>query len=135
MKRASVFVLLLGLIACKHPSRLEAEKACLEWDAQEVSFNYERELLGFEKRQKFEQEHPRPDAAYWDDEIIEWDEQKKAYAETRVTEVETIGSRYCEDDQQSMQFLGYENDAVHQGTYQDLSGQKGEWRVVRRFRY
>ena len=77
MKRASVFVLLFGLIACKHPSRLEAEKACLEWDAQEVSFNYERELLGFEKRQKFEQENPRPDAAYWDDEIIEWDEQKK----------------------------------------------------------
>ena len=31
MKRFSVFLLLLGLVGCNYPSKLEAEKACEAW--------------------------------------------------------------------------------------------------------
>ncbi len=31
MKKLSVFLLLLGLVGCKYPSKLEAEKACEAW--------------------------------------------------------------------------------------------------------
>lgn len=31
MKKLSVFLLLLGLIGCKYPSKEQAEKACDEW--------------------------------------------------------------------------------------------------------
>ena len=51
-----------------YPSRTEAESACDKWEASEKKVDYERELLGFEKRTKFEQDNPRPDAAFWDDE-------------------------------------------------------------------
>ena len=104
----------------KHSSRMHADQACNEWMSEENLLSYERELLGFEKRTKFEAENPRPDAAYWDDEVIDWENKKAAYASQPITESENISSRYCIDDLESMKFMGYENNAIKNGTYKDL---------------
>jgi len=40
---------------------------------QEANFDYERELLGFGKRTRFEKREPRPDEAFGKDEIIDWE--------------------------------------------------------------
>ena len=95
-----------------YPSRSEAESACREWQAQESKVDYERELLGFEKRTKFEQENPRPDAAFWDDQIIDWEKQKLAYASKTIVESVAMGSSYCQLEQENSRFLGYNNDAI-----------------------
>ena len=118
-----------------YPSRSEAENACREWEAQEAKVDHERELLGFEKRTKFERENPRPDAAFWDDEIIDWEKQKLAYASKTILESVAISPRYCQSEQESSQFLGYENNAIKKGIYRDEAGKKGEWAVVKHFRY
>lgn len=118
-----------------YQSRSEAETACNEWESQQDKIDYERELLGFEKRRKFEQDNPRPDAAFWDDEIIEWEKQKLAYASKIISENVAISPRLCQEEQESSQFLGYENNAIINGTYQDAVGKKGEWTVVKHFRY
>ena len=76
---------------------MHADQACNEWMSEENLLSYERELLGFEKRTKFEAENPRPDAAYWDDEIIDWENRKAAYASQSITERKDISSRYCMD--------------------------------------
>ena len=119
----------------KHSSRMHADQACNEWMSEENLLSYERELLGFEKRTKFEAENPRPDAAYWDDEVIDWENKKAAYASQPITESENISSRYCMDDSESMKFMGYENNAIKNGTYKDLLGEKGDWVLVKIFRY
>ena len=87
-----------------YPSRSEAESACREWQAQESKVDYERELLGFEKRTKFEQENPRPVAAFWDDEIIEWEKQKLAYASKTIVESVAMSSRYCQSEYKILGF-------------------------------
>ena len=119
----------------KHSSRMHADQACNEWMSEENLLSYERELLGFEKRTKFEAENPRPDASYWDDEVIDWENKKAAYASQPITETENISSRYCMDDSESMKFMGYENNAIKNGTYKDLPGEKGDWVLVKIFRY
>ncbi len=116
-------------------SRPEAESACRQWQGQVETVGYKRELLGFEKRTKFEQENPRPDAAFWDDEIIDWEKQKLAYASTPISETVEMSPRYCQVDIETSQFLGYENNAIKNGTYQVEAGKKGEWMVVKHFRY
>ena len=118
-----------------YPSRSKAESACSEWEGQEAKFGYKRELLGFEKRTKFERENPRPDAAFWDDEIIDWDKKKLSYASKTIRESVAISPRYCQSEQETSQVLGYENNAIKNGTYRDEAGKKGEWTVVRHFRY
>ena len=118
-----------------YPSRSEAESACREWQAQESKVDYERELLGFEKRIKFEKENPRPDAAFWDDEIIDWEKKKLAYTSKAIVESVAMSSPYCQSDQENLRFLGYENDAIKKGTYRDEVGKKGEWAVVKHFHY
>ena len=118
-----------------YPSRPEAESACREWQAQVAKVDYERELLGFEKITKFEQENPRPDGAFWDDEIIDWEEQKLAYAAKTIHESVAISPRYCQLEPEAPQFLGYENNVIKNGSYRDEAEKKGEWTVVRYFRY
>ena len=118
-----------------YSSRSQAESACSEWKEQEAKVDYERELLGFEKRTKFERDNPRPDAAFWDDEIIDWDKQKSAYASETILESIAMSPRYCQSEQETSQVLGYENNAIKNGTYRDEVGKKGEWTAVRSFRY
>lgn len=133
---AAVGVLIL-VPSCSmgYPSRSEAERACHEWESQEDKVEYERELLGFEKRRKFEQDNPRPDAAFWDDEIRDWEKQKLAYASKMVSETVAVSPRTCQEEQQTSQFLGYENNAIRNGSYQDEVGKKGQWTLVKHFRY
>ena len=118
-----------------YSSRSEAQSACREWQAQEAKVDYERELLGFEKRIKFEKENPRPDAAFWDDEIIDWEKKKLAYTSKAIVESVAMSSPYCQSDQENLRFLGYENDAIKKRTYRDEVGKKGEWAVVKHFHY
>ena len=140
MRRHHLIVAIAVLIvapSCSmdYPSRSEAESACSEWESQEDKVDFERELLGFEKRTKYEQENPRPDAAFWDDEIINWEKKKLAYASKTIRESVAISPRYCQSEQETSQFLGYENNAIKNGSYRDEAGKKGEWTVVRHFRY
>ena len=132
---AIVVLIVASSCSTNYPSKSEAESACSEWQGQEAKVDHERELLGFEKRTKFEQENPRPDAAFWDDEIIEWEKQKLAYASKTIRESVAISPRYCQSEQETSQFLGYENNAIKNGTYRDELGKKGEWTVVKHFRY
>ena len=126
---------LIASCSMNYPSRSEAETACSEWESDEEKVTYERELLGFEKRTKFESENPRPDAAFWDDEIRDWEKQKLAYASKPVRETVSISPRYCQEEQETSQFLGYENISIKNGTFQDEEGEKGEWIVKNHFRY
>ena len=73
--------------------------------------------------------------AFWDDEIIDWEKQKLAYASKTLNESVAMSSRYCQSEQENSRFLGHENDAIKKGTYRDEAGKKGEWRVVKHFRY
>ena len=128
-------VMLMASCSMNYSSRSEAEMACADWGSDAKKVTYERELLGFEKRTKFESENPRPDAAFWDDEIKDWEKQKLAYASKTVSESVSVSPRYCQEEQETSQFLGYENDAIKNGTYQDELGKKGEWAVKKHFRY
>ena len=134
---AVAFAVLIVAPSCSinYPSRSIAESACRAWEAQEAKVDHERELLGFEKRTKFEQENPRPDAAFWDDEIIDWEKQKLAYASKTILQRFAISPRYCQPEQETSQVLGYENNAIKKGIYRDEPGKKGEWTVVKHFRY
>lgn len=132
---AVVVLILIPSCSMGFSLRSEAESACSEWESQEDKVGYERELLGFEKRTKFEQENPRPEAAFWDDEIIDWEKKKLAYASLRISEPVAMSPRYCRLEQETSQFLGYENNAIKNGTYQDVEGKKGDWMVVKHFRY
>ena len=132
---AIIVLVLVPSCSLNYPSRSEAESACSEWEGREGKLEYERELLGFEKRTKFEQENPRPDAAFWDDAIIDWEKRKLVYASKPIRENVAISPRYCQSEQETSQFLGYENEAIKNGTYQDEAGKKGEWTVVKHFRY
>ena len=40
MKRLSVFLLLLGLVGCKYPSREQAFDACYEWEKKGANALY-----------------------------------------------------------------------------------------------
>ena len=119
----------------RYSSRSEAESACNEWEDQEDKVDYERELLGFEKRRKFEQDNPRPDAAFWDDAIIVWEKQKLDYASKTISEYVAISPRGCQEQLETSQFLGLENTVIKNGSYQDEPGKKGDWVVVKHFRY
>ena len=130
-----VVVLMASSCSINYASRSDAENACREWEAQEAKVDYERELLGFEKRTKFEQENPRPKAAFWDDEIIDWEKDKLAYASKTIRESVAISPRYCQSDQETTQVLGFENKVIKNGIYRDEPGKKGEWSVVEHFRY
>ena len=132
---AIAVLILAPSCSTNYPSRSEAESACREWIGQEDKVDFERELLGFEKRTKYEQENPRPDAAFWDDEIINWEKKKLAYASKTIRESVAISPRYCQSEQETSQFLGYENNAIKNGSYRDVAGKKGVWTVVRHFRY
>ena len=46
-----------------------------------------------------------------------------------------IYSRYCKEETVGKQFLGYENWKVANRTYEDEDGKRGDFRVVKRFRY
>lgn len=92
-------------------------------------------MLGFEKINKFEKENPRPNAAYWDDIIVDWEEEKNAYASKSIKENNRISSRYCLEDQDSSSVFGLENNSIKEGTYVDEEGKKGEWKTVKSFRY
>ena len=132
---AVVVLILTPSCSIGFSSRSDADSACREWESQVEKVGYERELLGFEKRTKFEQENPRPDAAFWDDEIIDWEKQKLAYASSPISETVAVSPRYCQAEPETSQFLGYENNAIKNGNYQDEVAQKGEWTVVKHFRY
>ena len=132
-----VCVALVSASSCsfRYQSQAEADDACVGWISKDRQFSYERELLGFEKRTRFEKEYPRPTAAYWDNEIKDWEEQKAVYAAEPMTETKSISARYCAGDPESNQFVGYENSAVINGTYKDESDAKGEWKITKIFRH
>ena len=129
------FVLCNASCSIRYSSKTEAYKICEQWLSGEESISFERELVGFEKITKFEAENPRPDAAFWDDEIIDWEKQKAAYASQSITETMTISSRYCMHDPKLKRFIGYENKAIRDGTYEHLSEKKGDWETMKSFRY
>ena len=67
--------------------------------------------------------------------IRDRDKKKLAYASKKIVESVAISPRYCQSEQDTSQFLGYENNAIKNGSYRDEAGKKGEWTVVRHFRY
>ena len=131
-----VCVALVSASSCsfRYQSQAEADDACVGWISKERQFNYERELLGFEKRMRFEKEYPRP-TAYWDNEIKDWEEQEAVYAAEPMTETKSISARYCARDPESNQFVGYQNSTVINGTCKDESDAKGEWKITKIFRH
>jgi hypothetical protein len=108
MKRLSVVLLLLGLAGCNYPSKLEARRACERWESQE------KELSQIK---------------YIKTETADWVHLPA------VNEDNIITSRYCEDDSDIRQFVGHENYAIQNETWENKEGKKGKWKAVKNFLY
>ena len=80
---------------------------------------------------------------------MKWERQKNELSQIRdrktktddwlhlpaVNEDNAITSRYCNDDSDTKQCLGYENYASQNENWKNKEGKKGEWKVNKYFHY
>ncbi len=128
-------VLLMALSGCwaKHSSKAEALEKCNEWQSKGKEINYEQEMTWKEKFWGFNKTDPEPSIETQDWE--EWFEKRKRYFASNPTKKISVAARECKHALNTKQVLGYENQAVSKGVWKNEEGLRGEWVIVKRFRY
>ena len=114
MRQLSVFLLVLGLISCSNPlktygTKQEAESACSQWESEE--------------KKLFEVKY------------IEWGEEEDWVNKPAVNVDSVITSRYCLEEDNTSQIIGFENGEIQNETFEDADGKRGEWKIVEHFHY
>ena len=137
--------LLLGasvlLVSCSsnYPSRTEASNACDDWMHDGEGVTYQVKMTEDDKEKLFWEQNPL-EAAYDDGYIVRdkeliKNEKKDKFLSREMTKEEREWSRYCEEERETNQFLGYENAAIKDGVWKNEDGKRGSFQIVRRFRY
>ena len=135
MKRLSVVLLLQGLAGCNYPSMTEAGLACYKWMNEAKKVNYEREMLTFEKSKAFEEIEMEPiHRSVLSQEHQGWYKRRTDYLNSKKIIQVSICYRSCNVEKETRQFLGSENQAIKNGTW-DLRKNPGNPTIVKRFRW
>ena len=108
MKRFSVLFSLLCLAGCHYSSNFEAKRACERWESQE------KELSQIK---------------YIKNETSDWVHLQA------VDQYNVITSRYCEEDSNNNQFVGFENYIIQNEIWENKKGRMGNWKVGKYFPY
>ena len=108
MKRLFVVFPLLCLAGCHYSSNFEAKRACERWESQE------KELSQIK---------------YIKTETSDWVHLQA------VDQYNVITSRYCEEDRNNKKFVGFENFIIQNEIWENKKGRKGNWKVVKYFRF
>ena len=128
-------------------SKKEAVEKCTEWANQGTTMSFERELSYLEKEKEFELNNPKPEGSISlrsstifgnlvvDRDLLDWFKDRENYTDTIIKVKEEFGSRFCKVDDRRNQTLGYENQAIKDGSYKDEEGRKGEPLIVKHFRF
>jgi len=92
-----------------------------------------------DKEKLFWEENPL-EAAYDDGYIIRdkelvKNEKKEEFLSREMIKEERKWSRYCEEEREKNQFLGYKNAAIQNGVWENEVGKRGSFKIVKRFRY
>lgn len=154
IKLLGLVVLLIGVSGCesKFPSRTQAIEECNEWEDKEVVVTYkiktgEKTTYGWFpepeppklSRQKF---CMLKDDCRWAElpnpEHMDWIKRRNKFAKRTTTPIygtKTNRSRRCKEEKETNQILGYENQAIVDGTWKDELGKKGEFEIVKHFRW
>ena len=154
MKRISVVLLLLGLAGCKYPSRSQADKACGDWYKVVTISSYAQQVDSIkrpdrekvlEKRLKENMEEDYPHLSleeviakrYEMESLIISGYQALKRDDKRKWEIidHRLKARWCIEEEETNQILGYENKAVLNGTWQNIRGKTGEGKIIKHFRY
>ena len=142
MKRLSVVILLAGLVGCNYPSRRQAEIGCDVWvdRNRKVTFvetipakplsTVEKEIQELKdlRNQLTNKDWIGRQAA---DELIE--ETRKESKEQTINH--QVTARWCQEEEETNQFLGYENLRATKGTWENKKGMTFDRKIVKHFRY
>ena len=143
MKRLSVFLLLLGLAGCNYPSRSQAETGCEVWADKNREVTFVETIPSKPYKSSVEEELEKlDDDTYYSlkekeqfrSNLYKFDDIMKSKSVDK-TITHKVGARWCIEEEKTKQFLGYENKAVLNGTWQNVKGMTGEGKVVKHFRY
>ena len=142
VKAVATTLLLISVSACasdNYLSRTEASNACDDWLHDGKRVTYQVKMTEGDKEKLFWEENPL-EAAFDDGYIVRdkeliKNEKKEEFLSREMTNEERKWSRYCEEEREANQFLGYENGAVKDGTWKNEDGKRGLFKIVKRFRY
>ena len=135
IKHLSVVLLLLGLAGCKYPSRIQADNACDEWKGRVSKATYIRDYTDSEiseAYEKVEKEYPYYETAG----VLQGDggkrrhmiELKSVRLAIKKGITETKNARWCRLEEDTNQYLGYEEK-------RDDKGKLFSTEIVKYFRY
>ena len=134
---SSVLLPLIGdyLSNRKYPSLAQAENACNAWEGKGIEHEYQVELSDREKVNEFLKLNPDGlRLAYKRNSYEEYVSRKERYVNVTRYKILSIFSRYCEEETDTNQYLGYINQVVERKKYDGLNN-KGEYEIVKHFRY
>lgn len=149
-----MLLIFVSLTGCHYPSKQQAKDACEEWRNKKravtiISYRDEQSAKGVNRQKELEQtlkEIEEEDlSAYRDadrfrletkafqirfhESLAEEDKKSREMIEHKVT------ARWCRKDGTNSQYLGYENRAVINKTWQNKQGSKGRGEITKHFRY
>ena len=152
----ALFIALLSLVVegCSYSSKTMAIKACGDWKARQnkviiSSYRDEQPSTPVDRRKELkhilrmteaEDLSAYRDAEQFRAETIEFHQDfykdlEKEDTEGREMIDHRVTARWCSDDKDSKQILGFENKAVISKAWQNKQGAKGKGDLVKRFRY
>ena len=140
MKRLSVFLLLLGLIGCKYPSKEQAEKACEKW-VKAYGGSYKSETIYTLRDGSTNNSREVITETYPYSTLEQIKANKGIHQKSKINNKDgfiierLVVVRHCEMDETEKQWLGYENKAAVDMTWRDRDGARGKMEVVKHFRY
>ena len=145
MKRLSVVLLLLGLAGCNYPSRRQAEIGCNVWADRNREVTFVETIPAKPYKSTLEQDLKAIEdffssgiGSFSEEESIEnaikRDKKKKADSREKKVSHE-VTARWCFEEEETNQFLGYENLRATKGTWENKKGMTLDEKVVKHFRY
>ena len=140
MKRLPVFLLLLGLVGCKYPSKEQAEKACEKW-VKDYGGSYKSETIYTLRDGSTNNSREVITETYPYTTLEQIKANKGIHQKSKINNKDgfiiesLVVARHCEIAESNRQWLGYENKAVVDMTWSDRDGARGKMEVVKHFRY
>lgn len=139
-KHLSVVILLAGLVGCKYPSRTQAEIGCDVWadKNREVTFvevipaeDISRLKKKIQDLKDWRNNHSNKEWMYSVEELIE----KKREEAKEKTITHEVTARWCREEEETNQLLGYENLRATNGTWENKKEMTSDEKIIKHFRY
>ncbi len=154
IKLVSLIIFFMGVSSCgdkdsgNYLSKTQAIEECAKWVEKGRTMVFERELSYLEKEKEFENKNPKPisilnldrlgaaSSGLPDDrDLLSWFKERDDYTDKIMIIKDEMNSRFCKEDKERSQVLGYENQAIKDGSWESAKGKQGEPLMVRHFRY